>query len=67
VIFHPIVIVKALMEKAKTHRGLRVTVDILDKVDQTGRKGADSFKQKMPIVFDAVLPKWNYRAVPSNS
>jgi len=67
VIFHTIDLVKEVMEQAKTSTGLRVTVDILDTVYQTGRKCADSFKQHMPIVFDAVLPKWNYRAVPSNS
>lgn len=67
VIFHTIDLVKELMEKAKTKTGLRVTVDILDKVYQTGRKAADSFKQHMPIVFDTVLPKWNYRAVPSSA
>jgi Rhodopirellula transposase DDE domain len=65
--FHTIAIVKELMEKAKTSMGLRVTVDILDKVYQTGRKCTDSFKPHMPIVFDAVLPKWNYRAVPSSA
>lgn len=67
VIFHTIDLVKELMEKAKTKTGLRVTVDILDKVYQTGRKCAASFKQNMPIVFDAILPKWNYRAVPSSA
>jgi Rhodopirellula transposase DDE domain len=67
VIFHTIDVVKELMENAKTKTGLRVTVDILDKVSQTGRKCAASFKQNMPIVFDAILPKWNYRAVPSSA
>jgi hypothetical protein len=66
VIFHTIDLVKELMEKATTKTGLRVTVDILDKMYQTGRKCAASFKQNMPIVFDAVLPKWNYKAVPNN-
>jgi hypothetical protein len=65
--FHSLDLVKELRAKAKTSTGLRVTVDILDKVYQTGRKGAESFKEKMPIVFDAVLPKWNYRAVPGTS
>jgi hypothetical protein len=67
VIFHTLDLVKELMEKAKTRTGLRVTVNILDKVYQTGRKCTESFKRQMPIVFDAVLPKWNYRAVPSPS
>lgn len=67
VIFHSLDLVKELMATAKTSKGLRVTVDIIDKVYQTGRKCAESFKEKMPIVFDAVLPKWNYRAVPGTS
>lgn len=67
VTFHTIDVVKELMEKAKTKTGLRVTVDILAKVYQTGRKCAASFKQHMPIVFDPILPKWNYRAVPSSA
>ena len=29
------------------------------------RKSA--FKENMKIVFDEVLPKWNYRAIPSGS
>jgi len=64
-IFHPIDVVKGLMEKAKTNTGRQVTGDILDKGYQTGRKCAASFKRHRPIVFAAVLPKWNYRAVPS--
>jgi hypothetical protein len=53
------------MEKAKTSTGLEVTVDILDQVYQTGRKYAADFKETMKIVFDEVLPKGNYRAIPS--
>jgi hypothetical protein len=67
VIFESVELVKELMEKAKTSTGLRVTVDILDKVYQTGRKYAAGFKEGMKIVFDEILPKWNYRAVPSGS
>jgi hypothetical protein len=25
---------------------------------------SEAFKKHMPIVFDSVLPKWNYWAVP---
>ncbi len=67
VIFESVGLVKELMEKASTSTGLRVTVDILDKVYQTGRKYAAGFKEGMKIVFDEILPKWNYRAVPSRS
>ena len=64
-IFHTVGLVKGLMEKAKTSTGLEVTVDILDKVYQTGRKYAADFKETIKLVFDEVLPKWNYRAIPS--
>jgi hypothetical protein len=67
VIFESAGLVKGLMEKASTSTGLRVTVDILDKAYQTGRKYAAGFKEEMKIVFDEILPRWNYRAVPSRS
>jgi hypothetical protein len=67
VIFESVELVKELMEKASTSTGLRVTVDILDKAYETGRKYADGFKKDMKIVFDEIMPKWNYRAVPSRS
>ena len=65
VIFESVELVKELMEKAKTRTGLQVTVDIIDKVYQTGRKYVEGFKENMKIVFDEILPKWNYRAIPS--
>ena len=48
-------------------RGLTVTVTMLEKVYETGRKCAEGFKESMTIAFDKVLPKWNYRAIPSKS
>lgn len=67
VVFESVELVKGLMEKARTSTGLEVTVDILEKVYQTGRKYAEGFKENMKIVFDETLPKWNYRAVPAKS
>ena len=52
------------MSKTETTTGLSVTVRIIDKVFETGRKYAADFKKKMTIKFDELLPKWNYRAVP---
>ena len=66
-IFESVELVKELMEKAKTSTGLRVTVEILDKVYRTGRKYTKEFKDNMRIVFDEILPRWNYRVVPSGS
>jgi len=65
VVFHTIQIVKSLMEKTTTRTGLQVTVDILDKLYETGRKCAKGFKQDMKILFDDLLPQWNYRAIPA--
>ena len=52
------------MEKTHTRQGLKVTVQIVDQVYQTGRRAAKGFKETMRIVFDEFLPQWNYTAVP---
>ena len=54
------------MSRTVTSTGLTSVVNILDKLYQTKRKYAADFKEKMPLVFDEYLPKWNYRAVPEN-
>jgi hypothetical protein len=64
VIFESVELVKQLMEKTSTAKGLSVTVQIIDKLYQTGRKVADDFKDTMRIVFDEGLPQWNYTAIP---
>src|SRR5271157_1611501 len=67
VIFHSVEIAKQFIERAKTSTGLRVTVSILEKVYETGRKCAADFKSTMKIVYDDYLGKWNYRALPQTS
>ena len=67
VVFASIELVKELMEKTHTQTGLKAFVHIIDKVYQTGRKVAEEFKQTMRIVFDALLPRWNYCAVPCSN
>jgi hypothetical protein len=64
VIFRTLETVRYYMAKTETTTGLEVKVSILEKVYETGRKYAAGFKESMKIVFDKVLPKWNYRAVP---
>jgi hypothetical protein len=66
VIFHSVAIARYFIERAKTNTGLRVTVNLLEKVYATGRKYVDGFKTSMKILFDDHLPKWNYRAVPQS-
>jgi DDE family transposase len=65
VIFKSVELVKQLMERTQTRQGLTVTVQVIDKVYQTGREVADEFKKNMPIVFDDYLSQWNYRAIPN--
>ncbi len=64
VIFRALETVRYYMSKTETSTGLTINVEILEKVYETGRKCAAGFKKTMKIVFDALLPKWNYRAVP---
>lgn len=64
VIFESVQTVKELMEKATTRTGLKVFTMILDKVYQKGRKVDEGFKANMKIVFDKLLPQWNYTAKP---
>lgn len=65
VVFKSVELVKGLMEKTRTSKGLRVTVEVIKKVYKTGRKATADFKEKMSIKFDEFLPKWNYIAVPN--
>jgi len=64
VLFSSVYLVKKLIEKTTTSKGLKVFVKIIETVYQTGRKVADDFKQTMRIVLDDFLPAWNYRAIP---
>src|SRR3989338_1934080 len=64
VVFKSIEFVKFLIDKTITSTGLKVTTKITKKIYQTGKKTADEFKQNMKIIFDKILPKWNYTAVP---
>jgi hypothetical protein len=52
------------MRKTATTTGLRATVNVIRRVYEIGRKIASTFKETMTLLFDDVLPRWNYRAVP---
>lgn len=60
VIFTSIELVQELMAKASTRTGLRVTVNILKKVYQTGRQVAADVKEQIRLVRDEALANWNY-------
>lgn len=67
VIFHSISIAKHFMLKAKTNTGLKVTVDILTGIYETGKKCTADFVQSMKISCDEYLPTWNYRVGVKNA
>jgi hypothetical protein len=67
VIFQTLKTVQYDMAKAETTTDLKVKVGILPGIYKTGRKYAVGFKKSMKIVFDKVLRKWNYRAVPQTA
>jgi hypothetical protein len=67
VLFDSVATVKRLLERTSTATGLGVVVEILDKVYQTGRSYTEGFKETMKILFDDILHKWNYRAVPAKA
>lgn len=64
ILFDTLDTVVRLMRKTATTTGLKATVNIIRRTYETGRKVADNFKETMTILFDDLLPKWNYRAVP---
>jgi hypothetical protein len=60
-----VALVKELMEKTKARKCLKVIVEVVKTVYQTGQTVAEDFRTNMRIVFDAFLPQWNYRAIPN--
>jgi len=56
--------VVSLMRRAATSTGLTATVNVIRQVYESGRNATKAMKQNLGIVYDELLPKWNYRAVP---
>ena len=61
-VFHNIQLVKELALETSTKSGLSVEVRINHKTYETGRKVSHDFKENLDkfIVFDELIPKWNY-------
>lgn len=66
VIFKTLDIVQRLIQKTSTSTGLRVTLNVIDKIYETKRAASKEFKEAMPILFDEYLPDWNYTALPQS-
>ena len=64
VVFANYEIVKERAEQTRTEKGLQVVAWINEKLYQSGRKYSANFKETMTIVFDELLPKWNYQIHP---
>jgi len=67
VVFKDVDTVKNLIQKTKTKTGLKVTVQVIDTIYETGRKVSEGFKENMKIRFDEYLSRWNYTAVPQQT
>jgi len=53
-----------LMRQTTTRTGLRATVNVIKRAYETGQKATAEMKSNLSIVFDKMLPKWNYTAQP---
>ncbi len=67
VVFESVELVSDLISRTHTQAGLTVTTSILNRVFETGRKVAADFLENCRILKDTLLPKWNYRALPTSS
>jgi hypothetical protein len=63
-LFDSLETVVALMRRASTTTGLTTTVNVIRREYEKGRNATEEMKQNLKIVFDELLPNWNYRAVP---
>ena len=65
-LFDTLATVVRLMKNTTTRTGLSATVNILEGIYETGRKASEDFKAAIPTLFDTLLGKWNYRAIPQH-
>jgi hypothetical protein len=61
VVFDNYDIIKELAEQTTTKTGFSVKAYINTKKYEIGRKASDVFMNTKPVVFDSILPKWNYK------
>jgi hypothetical protein len=63
-LFDTIETVVELMRRTTTSTGLKATVNVIRRCYETGRNATEQMKQDLGIIYDDLLPRWNYRAVP---
>jgi hypothetical protein len=64
VMFRSYDIVVECLKRVWTSAGLRVTVKLLNKSYELGRKASERFLSAWPIQFADELPQWNYTVIP---
>ena len=54
------------MRKASTSTGLRTTVNVINRIDQTGRNATEEMKEyiRSTVCFETLLPNWTYTLTP---
>jgi hypothetical protein len=67
VIFRSYGVVKNLIERTHTETGLRVTVNIIDKVYEKSKKYSADLYENGTIIFDKILGRLNYRVIQTAS
>lgn len=67
VLFDSLKTVVDLMKKTTTKAGLEVTVDVIEKIYETGRKVPKDFKKTTTIEFDERMPLWNFLVKPQET
>jgi hypothetical protein len=67
VIFRSYGLVKDLIERTHTETGLRVTVNIIDKVYEKSKKASADLYENGTIIFDNILGRLNYRVIQTAS
>ncbi len=67
VILESVELVKTLVERTTTKKGLKVVVHIIDKVYQIGKKLSKKEKEKIKslTIHDEFLGHWNYKVLPA--
>jgi len=57
------------MRKETTRTGLRTTVNVIQRIYETGREATDTMKEviRSTVQFAELLPKWNYTITPKSS
>ena len=61
ILFDTLETVVRSMRRASTRTGLRTTVNVINRLYETGRKATAELVSGMRILFDAAMPRWNYR------